>query len=206
LIVPIGRWVLEQACHQARKWHERFPSRAPFALSINVSSIQLAQPEFVADVGRVLRTTGVRPDAITLEITETSLMEDTDHGARALHELKALGVRLAIDDFGTGYSSLNYLQRMPFDTLKIDRSFVNKIDRGGDELALCRTIVELARTLSLKTVAEGIELSAQADVLSRLGCDIGQGYLFARPVPVDEMTRLLVSSMPLARSKKRVAS
>jgi diguanylate cyclase (GGDEF)-like protein len=207
LIVPIGRWIMEQACHQARKWHERFPSRAPFAMSINVSSIQLAQPDFVKEVGRVLRTTGVQPEAITLEITETALMEDTDQGARALHDLKELGVRLAIDDFGTGYSSLNYLQRMPFDTLKIDRSFVNKIDRGGDELALCRTIVELARTLSLKTVAEGIELSAQADVLSRLGCDIGQGFLFARPVPAEEITRMLVSSMPLARpTRKRAAS
>jgi diguanylate cyclase (GGDEF)-like protein len=206
LIVPLGRWILEQACHQARKWHERFPSRAPMMLSINVSPIQLAQPDFAKEVGRILRTTGVRPESITLEVTETALVEDTDLSSRALHDLKALGVKLAIDDFGTGYSSLNYLQRMPFDVLKIDRSFVNKIDRGGDEFALCRTIVELARTLSLKTVAEGIELSAQAEVLSRLGCDVGQGFLFARPVPETELTRMIVSSMPLARPKRRVAS
>jgi EAL domain-containing protein (putative c-di-GMP-specific phosphodiesterase class I) len=200
LIVPIGRWVLDEACKQACKWQDAFPGRKPLSLSINVSPIQLSREDFVTDVRRILRTHGVRPETITLEITETALMEDTDASIRALCDLKALGVRLAIDDFGTGYSSLNYLQRMPVDILKIDRSFVNRIDRGGEELALARTIVELARSLSLRTIAEGIELTAQADCLSDLGCDLGQGFLYARAVPPDELTRMLASPASLART------
>jgi diguanylate cyclase (GGDEF)-like protein len=192
LIVPLGRSILEQACRQARKWHDSFPSRKPLTLSINVSPIQLGREDFVQDVARILEMTRVIPETITLEITESALMEDTDLSMRALAQLKALGVRLAIDDFGTGYSSLNYLQRMPIDILKIDRSFVDRIDHGDDELAFARAIVELARTLSLRTVAEGIEMEAQAEHLGQLGCDLGQGYLYSRPVPSDEMTRLLV--------------
>jgi diguanylate cyclase len=201
LIVPIGQWVLEQACQQARKWQDAFPTREPLSLSINVSPIQLARDEFVRDVERILRQTGVQPQTITLEITEGALMEDTDASTTALAQLKALGVRLAIDDFGTGYSSLNYLQRMPIDILKIDRSFVSRIDKGGDDLAFARAIVELARSLSLKTIAEGIELETQAECLDQLGCDLGQGFLYARAVPADEMTVLL--SAPL---EDRIAS
>jgi diguanylate cyclase (GGDEF)-like protein len=193
LIVPIGRWVLERACEQARRWHNAFPARAPLAMSINVSPLQLSRDDFVQDVARTLRETGIAPGSVTLEITESALMEDTDASTAALGQLKALGVHLAIDDFGTGYSSLNYLQRMPIDILKIDRSFVDRIDQGGDELAFARAIVELARTLSLRTVAEGIELESQAECLDQLGCDLGQGFLYARAVPADEMTRLLAS-------------
>jgi diguanylate cyclase (GGDEF)-like protein len=191
LIVPLGRSILEQACRQARRWHEGFPSRKPMTLSINVSPLQLSREDFVQDVARILAESRVNPAMITLEITESALMEDSERATRALDQLKALGVRLAIDDFGTGYSSLNYLQRMPIDILKIDRSFINRIEQGGDELAFARAIVELARTLSLRTVAEGIEIEAQAERLDELGCDLGQGYLYSRPVPADEMTRLL---------------
>jgi diguanylate cyclase (GGDEF)-like protein len=190
-IIAIGRWVLEQACMQARRWHDSFPGREPLHMSVNVSPLQLARDELVGEVAQILAETGVRPDTITLEITESALLEDSSKSIRALEHLKALGVRLAIDDFGTGYSSLNYLQRMPIDILKIDRSFVDKIDRGGDELAFARAIVELARTLSLRTVAEGIEVEAQAARLGELGCELGQGFLYARAVPADEMTRLL---------------
>jgi EAL domain-containing protein (putative c-di-GMP-specific phosphodiesterase class I) len=193
LIVPIGRWVLEQACIQARRWHDRFPSRDPLGMSVNVSPIQLGRDDFVQDVERILRETGVRPGSITLEITESALMEDTDASTAALEQLKALGVHLAIDDFGTGYSSLNYLQRMPIDILKIDRSFVDRIDQGGDELAFARAIVELARSLSLRTIAEGIELESQAECLDRLGCDLGQGFLYAKAVPADELTVMLAA-------------
>ena len=120
-------------------------------------------------------------------------MEDTDASTAALGQLKRPGVRLAIDDFGTGYSSLNYLQRMPIDILKIDRSFVDRIDRGGDELAFARAIVELARSLSLRTIAEGIELESQAECLDQLGCDLGQGFLYAKAVPPEELTLLLAA-------------
>ncbi len=195
LIVPIGRWVLEQACAQARKWQDSFPSRASFSLSVNVSPIQLRREDFVQDVERILRESGVRPGTITLEITESALMEDTDASTAALKQLKALGVHLAIDDFGTGYSSLNYLQRMPIDILKIDRSFVDRIDQGGDELAFARAIVELARSLSLRTIAEGIELESQAECLDQLGCDLGQGFLYAKAVPPEELT-LMLSAPP----------
>ena len=191
LIVPIGRWVLEQACIQARKWHDSFPSRLPIGMSVNVSPIQLGREDFVQDVERILRETGVRPGTITLEITESALMEDTDASTAALEQLKALGVHLAIDDFGTGYSSLNYLQRMPIDILKIDRSFVDRIDQGGDELAFARAIVEMARSLSLRTIAEGIELESQAECLDQLGCDLGQGFLYAKAVPAEELTVML---------------
>ena len=190
-IVPIGRWVLEQACQQARKWQDAFPARTPISLSVNVSPIQLGRDDFVEDVARILTAANVCPSDITLEITEGALMEDTDASTLALDRLKALGVRLAIDDFGTGYSSLNYLQRMPIDILKIDRSFVERIERGGDELAFARAIVELARSLSLRTIAEGIELEEQAHCLGQLGCDLGQGFLYAKAVPPDELTRLL---------------
>ena len=183
LIVPLGRWVLEQACAQARKWRDSFPTRAPLSLSVNVSPIQLGREDFVQDVERILRETGVDAATITLEITESALMEDTDASTAALGNLKALGVHLAIDDFGTGYSSLSYLQRMPIDILKIDRSFVNRIDQGGDELAFARAIVELARSLSLRTIAEGIELESQAECLDQLGCDLEQGFLYAKAVP-----------------------
>jgi diguanylate cyclase (GGDEF)-like protein len=207
LIVQIGRWVLEQGCLQARRWHEAFPNRPPLALSINVSPIQLSRDEFVQDVARILRETGVEPSSITLEITESALMEDTDASTRALGQLKALGVHLAIDDFGTGYSSLNYLQRMPIDILKIDRSFVDRVDRGGDDLAFARAIVELARTLSLRTVAEGIELESQAECLDQLGCDLGQGFLYAKAVPADELTELLtIRPLPVASYEGRKAS
>jgi EAL domain-containing protein (putative c-di-GMP-specific phosphodiesterase class I) len=145
----------------------------------------------VDDVARVLRTTGVMPSAIPLEITETALMVDTARTERVLADLKALGVRRAIDDFGTGYSSLNYLQRMPVDVLKIDRAFVTGIERGGEELALARTITELARTLTLQTVAEGIELPVQAKRLRELGCNYGQGCLYSRPLPPRHILALL---------------
>lgn len=191
LIVSMGRWVLEEACRQAVEWHRRFPDQTPLGVGVNVSTVQLADDRFVQEVARILRVTGVSPHTITLEITETALMDDMKHTVRVLAELKALGVRLAIDDFGTGYSSLNYLQRMPIDVLKIDRAFVNGIERGGDQLVLARTICEMARTLSFKTIAEGIELPAQADRLRELGCELGQGFLYARPLPPIHIAALL---------------
>jgi len=191
LIVGIGRWVLEEACREAHGWHQQFPDRCPLQVSVNVSVVQLADERFVQDVARILRSTGVAPGSITLEITESALMDDSERTGRVLADLKALGVRLAIDDFGTGYSSLNYLQRMPVDVLKIDRSFVDGLERGGEELAFARAICDLARTLSLQTIAEGIELPAQADRLGELGCELGQGFLYAKAQTPEQISALL---------------
>ncbi|MGE3270624.1 MAG: putative bifunctional diguanylate cyclase/phosphodiesterase [Chloroflexota bacterium] len=191
LIVPLGLWVLEQACRQSVSWNRQTFGRAPIAVSVNVSALQLTRDTFVQDVERILRETGVQPSTITLELTESALMDDVETTTSALKQLKDLGVRLAIDDFGTGYSSLSYLQRLPIDVLKIDRSFVDRIQHGAEELAFARAIVDLARTLSLSTVAEGIELESQADRLTELGCNLGQGFLYSRPVPAEEIDRLL---------------
>ena len=191
-IVPIGRWVLEQACLQARMWQNRFPSPRPRNMCVNLSGRQFADPTLVADVASILRETFVDPQTIVLEITETVVMCDVDMVTARLHELKDLGVRLAIDDFGTGYSSLAYLREFPIDILKIDRSFVEAASSGaaGGE-ALVRAIVDLAAGLHLATIAEGIEHQDQADFLMSLGCTTGQGYLFARPMPSAALARLL---------------
>jgi diguanylate cyclase (GGDEF)-like protein len=200
LIIGLGRWVLEEACRQAHAWHTAFPMHHALQMSVNVSAVQLTTEGFAHDVGRILRASGVAPATITLEITESALMDDADGTAKVLADLKALGVRLAIDDFGTGYSSLNYLQRMPVDVLKIDRSFVDGLERGGEALAFARAICDLARSLSLQTIAEGIELTAQADRLGELGCDLGQGFLYAKALPPDQLAQLLEDVYPIERA------
>jgi EAL domain-containing protein (putative c-di-GMP-specific phosphodiesterase class I) len=154
---------------------------------VNVSGRQLAEPSLLDDVTRALAQSGLPPARLTLEVTETVLMRDTAQALAALHALKALGVRLAVDDFGTGYSSLSYLRQFPVDVLKIDKSFVDGVARGGHDAALARTIVALAEMLGLRTVAEGVEHEAQRDALGALGCALGQGYLFARPLAADAM-------------------
>jgi diguanylate cyclase (GGDEF)-like protein/PAS domain S-box-containing protein len=190
-IVPIGRWVLEQACEQAARWTEAFPGRT-FSMNVNVSGRQLVEPSFVDEVASILDRTGLVPQVLTLEITETIFVTAAEAVISRLEELKALGIKLAIDDFGTGYSSLAYLGRFPFDIMKIDKGFVDAASTGaaGGE-ALIKAIVDLGVGLHLKTVAEGIERSAQASQMRELGCDAGQGYFFARPMPAGQFTQLL---------------
>jgi diguanylate cyclase (GGDEF)-like protein/PAS domain S-box-containing protein len=194
LIVPIGRWVLRQACRQAHQWHQEFADTATLSISVNLSGRQLADDDLVADVHAVLTETGIDPNTVVLEITESVLMRDVDAVKAKLHQLKALGVRLAIDDFGTGYSSLAYLSQFPVDILKIDRAFVEAAGAGaaGGE-ALVRAIVELAAGLHLATIAEGIEQQHEADLMLALGCPTGQGFLYARPLPPNELHALLAS-------------
>jgi EAL domain-containing protein (putative c-di-GMP-specific phosphodiesterase class I) len=191
LIIDIGRWVLFEACRQIRQWQEKYASDPPLMLGVNISGRQLQDARLVKDLQEVLRAQSIDPSTLVLEITESILMRHTGKVGDALSGLRSLGVHLAIDDFGTGYSSLGYLQSFPIDILKIDRSFVMRVARGPEESALCRAIVKLAHNLELTTVAEGIEEEQQLVRLRELGCSLGQGYYFSKPLPPADMDDLL---------------
>jgi diguanylate cyclase (GGDEF)-like protein/PAS domain S-box-containing protein len=185
LIVPLGKWVLGEACRKARLLQARHATNPPLTMSVNLSVKQLQEPDLVAHVEEALQSSGLEPSCLTLEITESVLMTDTDATILKLGALKQLGVRLAIDDFGTGYSSLSYLSRFPVDILKIDRAFISRIAEGAEESALAAAIVKMSEALSLKTVAEGIEHLGQLTSLMSLGCELGQGFHFAEPMDID---------------------
>jgi diguanylate cyclase (GGDEF)-like protein/PAS domain S-box-containing protein len=191
LIVPIGQWVLEEACRWARRWDSFSGDQPPLVVSVNLSARQFSNPDLLADIQRVLSETGLDPHQLKLEITESVVMHDAEATIQTLLALKALGIRVAVDDFGTGYSSLTYLKRLPVETLKIDRSFVNGLGQDAQDAAIVDSVVALARTLHLSVTAEGVETQAQARHLKLLGCDRGQGFLFARPLPPEDIERLL---------------
>ena len=193
LIVAIGRWVLREAATRGRELQERFPSHPPLHMAVNLSARQLQRAEFVDEVAEVLTETGIAPNDLMLEITESVMMEDIDRSIVRLAELKELGVRLAVDDFGTGYSSLNYIRRLPIDVLKVDKSFVDGVNDGGEESALTAAIIDLAGILKLRPVAEGIERADQLEKLLDLKCELGQGYYFTEPLPLDAIADLLAS-------------
>jgi diguanylate cyclase (GGDEF)-like protein len=203
-IIPIGDWVLERACRQLGEWRDaglQLPR-----IAVNVAPIHFHQPRFSDRVKSTLETYGIDPQLIELELTERSLMKDTDEIRRCLRHLKAIGVRLAIDDFGTGYSCLNYLRQFPIDVLKIDRSFVKDLAVSEDARAICAVILSIAAQLSLGTVAEGIETSAQLEFLAKQGCGFGQGYFFSRPVPPAHLEALLARSVSSMGSNDWVTS
>lgn len=189
MIVPLGRWVLMEACTHAQRWSEF--SAEPLSVSVNVAAKQLDSETLIDDVRAALEHSGLSPSRLIIEITESDVMRDLDVALAKLNALKALGVRLAIDDFGTGYSSLSHLQFFPVDELKIDRSFIQRIDDGDREAAFVRTIVSLAKSLRVDVVAEGVEEPAQLQFLRTVGCDIGQGYLYSRPLPSEEVERFV---------------
>ncbi|MCQ4318046.1 EAL domain-containing protein [Stutzerimonas zhaodongensis] len=190
LIIPLGEFVLRQACKQARQW--QLEGVAEIRVSVNLSVKQLRQGNFVSLVRQVLEETGLPADRLELELTESQLLDDIDNAINISRQLRALGVKLAIDDFGTGYSSLSYLKRFPVDFVKIDRSFISELDQVGEDSAIVRAIIAMVHSLELKVVAEGVETQAQMDFLKAHGCDEMQGYLISRPVPVDEFVKLLV--------------
>jgi diguanylate cyclase (GGDEF)-like protein/PAS domain S-box-containing protein len=191
IIVPLGRWAIQEACRQVRIWQKEIPADEPISLGVNLSARQLRHPNIVRDVADALDDSGLPPSRLILEITESVLMIDTTATLNRLFQLKSLGIRLAIDDFGTGYSSFAYLRRFPVDILKIDKSFVDGVATEPTASALVDAMIRIGKTLRLETVAEGIEKVEQADRLRALQCDIGQGYLFSRPLPSDAISQFL---------------
>jgi diguanylate cyclase (GGDEF)-like protein len=191
-IVPMGQWILREACRQTREWQLRLGLPA-LQVSVNLSARQFQEPDLVESIRLVLEETGLPAASLILEITESGLMQRTAGTIGRLAELRDLGTHLAIDDFGTGYSSLSYLERFPVDILKIDRSFIANVSASGERPAIPRAIVELGRTLGLRVVAEGIEEPDQADWLVSLGCPLGQGYLYSRPLGIDAMEMFLAA-------------
>nr|MDJ0595084.1 EAL domain-containing protein [Pleurocapsa sp. MO_226.B13] len=194
LIVPLGFWVLKQACSQMRAWQIQYGGLATWKVSVNISSKQLALPNFVAQVKHILQETELDPHNLKLEITESSLVEDAESTIIILKELKAMGIEFSLDDFGTGYSSLSYLHRFPFDTLKIDRSFVSSIN-NEDKLGIVRAIVTLARNLGMDTIAEGIETVKQLAQLKALKCEYGQGYFLSKPMDKEIIEHIIASEI-----------
>lgn len=194
LILWIGNWILHESCRQICAWNLKFPCTPAFTMAVNISAKQFAQADLVSQVGQVLNATGLAPENLRLELTESVTMRDEERTTRILSELRELGVRLCIDDFGTGYSSLSYLRRFALDILKIDRSFVNDMLNNSESQEIVKTILSLGRNLRMKVVAEGVETSEQMSMLRSLGCEFAQGYLFSRPLDSAGVAKTLVAS------------
>jgi diguanylate cyclase (GGDEF)-like protein len=192
VIVPLGAWVLDTACAQAHQWRAQFPE-LPCTLGVNLSPVQVFQANVLDAVSGALARSGLDPADLVLELTEKVMVKDTELAAQRLRQLKTLGVRLAIDDFGTGYSSLNYLMHLPFDLLKIDKTFIDGVHKGPRESAPAQAIINLAHSFDLETVAEGVEEPEQAEVLARLGCRFAQGFLFAEPALASDIEVILAA-------------
>ena len=191
LIIPIGTWVLREACLAACRWNAIRDGRRPLTVSVNLSPRQFAQPDLVEQVRDIMAETGIRPELLKLEITESMTMDNADHTTEVLNSLCALGVRISIDDFGTGFSCLSYLHRFPLQVLKIDRSFISRMETHMESLQIVNTIVVLARSLGMEVIAEGAETADEIARLRSLGCDYCQGNYFSPPIPADELTALL---------------
>jgi diguanylate cyclase (GGDEF)-like protein/PAS domain S-box-containing protein len=187
LIVPLGRMVLASACRQLRTWQRELPAMANLAVGVNISHRQFVSPAVVDDIARILEETGLRPQSLRLEVTETTAMQNAAQTIDIMAQLRAMGLLIYMDDFGTGYSSLSQLQRMPIDALKIDRAFVKEMDRDATSRTIIDTIIGLAHTMKARVIAEGVETAQQAARLARVGCDYLQGYHFSRPVPAQQI-------------------
>jgi diguanylate cyclase (GGDEF)-like protein len=193
LIVPIGQWVLKEACRQTKEWQERHPAEPYVATCVNLSARQFQDPGLTQTIAQVLQETGLEARSLDLEITESTAMEDAPATAVALEELQDLGVRMVIDDFGTGYSSLSYLERFPVDYIKIDRSFVDRLDEDTGAAVLVSGVVRLAHALGLKVIAEGVETTEQLEWLRGMGCDMAQGHFFSESLPSEAAGALLTT-------------
>lgn len=194
LIIPLGQWILEEACKQLRAWHLQYPTDPPLVVGVNLSTKQLEQSQLEDKIATILREQNLEPGSLKLEITESAILGDTKANLNVLRKLNDLGVQLAIDDFGTGFSALNYLKQFPVDTLKIDRSFVNGLGSNPEDTAIVHVIIAFAKALNLGITAEGIETANQLAILCELKCDRCQGYYFSKPLPGDEIGQILASS------------
>jgi diguanylate cyclase (GGDEF)-like protein len=190
LIVPIGTWVIREACAQLRRWDAEFPEAGELGVNVNLSARQCTHPDLLQDVRRILDDTGIAPSRLKLEITEGVLLEHSDAVGHVLRELRGLGVQLGLDDFGMGYSALSYLQNFPFQTIKIDRAFVSEMDSGSNT-EIVRAIVALAAGLQMDVTAEGIETADQVHRLRQLACEFGQGYYFDKPLTIEHVRTML---------------
>ena len=202
LIIPLGFWVLKEACRQMYCWQVKFNDLTDWKISVNISSKQLALPNFVTQVKQILWETNLDPHNLKLEITETSLVEDTQQTIAILKELRSLGIEFSLDDFGTGYSSLGYLHQFPFDTLKIDRSFVASVGDNAEKLGIVRAIVTLARNLGMNTIAEGIETVNQLAKLKALKCEYGQGFYLSKPLDREIVEGLIAADLATPQIKE----
>jgi EAL domain-containing protein (putative c-di-GMP-specific phosphodiesterase class I) len=194
LILTIGHWVLETACAQLVRW-QADPHLRHLCIAVNVSSRQFREKNFVARICETLKLSGIRPEMLKLELTESMVLNNVDDSIRKMEELKKLGVKFSLDDFGTGYSSLSYLSRLPVDQIKIDQSFVRDITTDPHDAAIVQTIIAMAENLGMEVIAEGVETEAQREFLELRGCRAYQGYLYAKPLPVAELEQKL-SGLP----------
>lgn len=196
LIMPLGQWIFREACHQLKRWHEAFPHHQGLTMSINLSNRQFSQPDLVSQIATALQHTGVNGESIRLEITESMVMGDVESAIDLMLKLKSLDLKLGIDDFGTGYSSLSYLHRFPMDTLKVDKSFVGRMEDSPEDREIVHTIIALGHKLGMEIVAEGIELQGQVERLKGMKCEYGQGYFFSKPLSHEAATTLLTQEFP----------
>jgi EAL domain-containing protein (putative c-di-GMP-specific phosphodiesterase class I) len=201
-VIALGRWVLMDACCRVREWRKSIAAGEGLRVAVNISGRHLQQGDLVADVRQALEASGLEPESLLIELTESTMMHNSESNLLRLKELKALGVRLAIDDFGTGYSSLSYLHRFPIDILKIDRSFVSRLTESAEGPKLARAVVMLGETLGLETVAEGVEVDEQVTQLLQLGCVAAQGFLFSHATSLDVIA---ASSFAMRREQLRLA-
>jgi Amt family ammonium transporter len=191
LIVEIGKWVVAEACRDLKHWQSQVPEAKKMTVSVNISTRQFIRPGLVEHIIEVLNANNLAPSCLKVEVTESVIMQDVEHTVAELKRLGDLGVEVALDDFGTGYSSLSYLHKMPINYLKIDRSFINELEKVEGNLQIVKSIISLAKVLGVKVVAEGVEHPEQKHKLSLLGCNYGQGYLFSRPVENNKALSLI---------------
>jgi EAL domain-containing protein (putative c-di-GMP-specific phosphodiesterase class I) len=189
-IIPIGKWVLHTACKQAKEWRKDKRYKQLY-VAVNLSARQFKEPDLVETIEEILKRTGLPSDCLKLEVTERGILQNPEHAITKMKILRAKGIHFSIDDFGMGYSPLNYLKRFPIDTLKIDRSFVRDATTNTDDQKIIKTIISMAQTLNMNTVAEGVENKAELDFLARQGCHMMQGYYFGRPMPANQFEKLL---------------
>ena len=193
LIVPIGRWVLHEACQRAKWWRQSYPRSAPLRVVVNLSAVQLRHPGGEESIREALAVSGLGAESLSLDITESAFIDALEGNALVLERLKELGVGICIDDFGVGYSSLSYLKRLPADALKIDKTFVKNIGEDDEDAAIVGMVVDLAHTLGMKVIAEGVETEGQGALLEEMGCDMAQGFHFQRALPPEAVSELLLA-------------